>query len=113
MSLKAQNGCPHSEVLKRHDGTHRCIVCDAEFFHLDLKPGDIQVMPPDPRLPRWVWLYVGDGAMTAYDANKIASVRSSGNAGKNHVVINDDWNRSALVFEPLADVCQKLGIPLP
>lgn len=42
--------CHHEKVVRRDDGTWHCDYCEEEFFHLDLRPGKIQVMELAPTL---------------------------------------------------------------
>ena len=60
--------------------------------------------------PRWVWLPLGDGVMGVFDATKIANVRPG--SKPNVTVINDSWREECLVFMSIAEVCDKLRIPM-
>lgn len=58
--------------------------------------------------PKWVWFNTGDKTRTAVDVQCIRTVIGYGR----YVVLNNPFERQSItVYESLADVCAKLGIP--
>jgi hypothetical protein len=65
----------------------------------------------DAQKPRWVKLNRGDGITFCIDAKRIRNVQHYHADGiGNACLINDDWDKTTMIVEPLDAVLKKLGI---